>query len=352
MLPAEMTNRSEDAHTEDNPQLVSEIRAAIAAAGGRITFRQFMELALYQPRLGYYHAAGEKTGRGGDFITSPGVSPLFARTIGRYFGELFSGGLPARAVELGAGDGSLASQLASVADYTIVERSLDFQARQRERLGNRVSWAEAVPTGLEGIVFSNELLDALPVHRVDRERELYVRWNGSGFAGELDNYSTVRLRDYFERLGLKPAGQAEVNLDAVDLMTEVYSHVARGVVLTIDYGYTAEELFLRHPQGTFLTYYQHTTNDRPFEHVGAKDMTSHVDFTSLMALGESLGFRTSTFTTQAEFLIAHGIGDLLMEIQRTATDAADYFTAREAVTSLLSPRGMGGFRVLVQEKLA
>ena len=99
-----------------------------------------------------------------------------------------------------------------------------------------------------------------------------------------------------------------------------------------------------------MTYYQHSTNDRPFELVGRKDMTSHIDFTSLMALGESFGLRTTEFTTQAEFLIAHGIGELLMEIQRTAAEAADYFVAREAVTSLLNPRGMGGFRVLVQEK--
>ncbi|MGH2470479.1 MAG: SAM-dependent methyltransferase, partial [Chloroflexota bacterium] len=176
---------------------------------------------------------------------------------------------------------------------------------------------------------------------------LYVSWPANELREELGPYSTPRLAEYFQRLDLAPAGLAEVNLDALDLLEPLYRR-ATGYLLIIDYGYEAEELFRRHPQGTLLTYLGHTANDRPYEDLGLKDMTSHVDFTSLMQLGEALGWATRQFTTQAEFLIAHGIGDRLQEIQRQATEPAEYFRAREAVTSLLNPRGLGGFRVLLQ----
>ena len=220
----------EEAQSDDNSTLIARIRLAIDAAGGRITFRDFMDLALYEPELGYYHRSGQKTGKAGDFITSPGVSALFGRTLGRYLEAQFVRGLPRQVVELGAGDGALAAELIGLADYTIVERSQDFRSRQRERLGDKVQWAAAVPEAFEGVVFSNELLDALPVHRVEQSQELYVRGSEDGFAGELDIYSTTRLQDYFDRLKLRPAGQAEVNLDAMDLMAGVYRNVSHGAV--------------------------------------------------------------------------------------------------------------------------
>src|SRR5581483_129206 len=162
-------------------------------------------------------------------------------------------------------------------------------------------------------------------------------------------YSAPRLAEYFQRLGLSPAGEAEVNLDALDLMSGVYQRLARGRVLTIDYGCEAEELYLRHPQGTFMTYLRHTAGGNPYENVGLQDMTSHVDFTSIMRLGEAHGFRTTMFTTQAEFLAQCGIGQRLVDLQGKLS-AEDYGVAREAAVTLLNPAGMGGFRVLVQER--
>ncbi|MDE3076470.1 MAG: SAM-dependent methyltransferase [Chloroflexota bacterium] len=308
-----------------------------------------MELALYHPLHGYYHAGLERIGKRGDYLTSPLISPLFGATLARFIRQAFDRGIPRRILELGAGDGSLAEQLVGLAPYGIVERSPDFRARQQQRLGDRARWLEEVPAGFQGLVLSNELLDALPVHRVDGDGELLVGWDG-GFAEQWGPFSTPRIAEYFDRLELRPAGRAEVNLDAQSLMAGVYGCMGRGLVLTIDYGYEAEELFLRHPQGTFLTYFRHALGDNPYGRVGLQDMTSHVDFTSLMRLGESLGLRTVQLATQAEFLIEHGIGELLMEVQRGAIEPADYYRAREAVTTLLNPAGMGGFRVLVQDK--
>ncbi|HUZ76461.1 MAG TPA: SAM-dependent methyltransferase [Chloroflexota bacterium] len=342
-----MTPPPEHATANRQRQLLAAIHEAIAAGAGRITFRDFMELALYHPRLGYYQAAGEKIGPGGDYLTSPLVSPLFGQTIAHFARGLFEAGLPRQVLELGAGTGALTAALAPLAHCTIVERSADFRGRQQARLGERVTWSDAVPERFHGLVVMNELLDALPVHRLDRDRELYVSCQADELHEELGPYSTPRLGEYFQRLNLTPAGLAEVNLEALCLLESVYRR-ATGCLLIIDYGYEAEELFVRHPQGTLLTYFGHITDGRPYDQVGLKDMTSHVDFTSVMRLGEAMGWATRQFTTQAEFLIAHGIGDLLQDIQRRASEPAEYFRAREAVTSLLNPRGMGGFRVLLQ----
>ncbi len=322
---------------EGNQLLVGEIRRAIERAGGRIPFRDYMELALYHPEHGYYSAPGLKTGkRGGDYYTSPQVSPLFARCLARFIGS-------GPVLELGAGDGTLAAELSQHFEYFILERSPDFRRRQQERV--QATWLDEVPEGFDGVVISNELLDALPVHRIVGDRERYVL---PDLKEELGPYSTPRLREYFERLGLHPAGEAEVNLDAIDLMSTVYQRARR--VLTIDYGYDAQTLYLGHPQGTFLTYHQHAADDNPYEHVGYKDMTAHVDFTSLIQLGESMRLRTVAFTTQADFLSEYGIGELLLALQSEATDAASYVAARQAAITLLNPSGLGGFRVLVQSR--
>lgn len=331
---------SSEVPPEGNQLLVGEIRRAIERAGGRIPFRDYMELALYHPEHGYYCAAGDKTGKRGDYLTSPQLSPLFGQTLARFVGS-------GPVLELGAGDGSLAAQLSPLREYSIVERSPDFRRRQQARLGSSVRWLDALPHRFEGTVVSNEVLDALPVHRLIQDQERYVR---TDLTEELGAWSTPRLSEYFDRLGLQPVGEAEVNLDAVDLMSGVYESLARGRVITIDYGYEAEALFVGHPQGTFLTYERHVANDNPYEHVGSKDMTAHVDFSTLMALGEAHGLRTVVFTSQADFLAEHGIGDLLVALQSEALDPAAYTTARQAVVSLLDPRGLGGFRVLVQEK--
>ncbi len=341
---------SSKAPRQRNELLAGEIRRAIGRAGGRIPFRDYMELALYHPTLGYYSAPGTKTGKAGDYRTSPELSPLFGQTLRRWLEEQFAAGAPRRVLEIGAGSGHLAAELGDGLEYLILERSDDFRRRQRELLGERAAWVDAVPQGFAGVVLSNELLDALPVHRLVRDRERYVRVAGDGFEEELGPYSTPSIAAYFERLDLSPAGEAEVSLDAVRLMGQVYERLTSGAVLTIDYGYEARELFLGHPQGTFMTYRRHSAADEPYSDVGSTDMTSHVDFTTLMAVGEAAGLSTEWFGTQADFLARYGIGELLVARQSQLTDAAAYYALRQEAMQLLDPAGLGAFRVLVQRK--
>ena len=321
-----------------NVLLAAEIRRVIEQAGGRITFRDFMELALYHPLYGYYMSAGVKTGKSGDYLTSPELTPLFGRTIGRFLARHSIKNV----LEFGAGAGGLTAALADTFTCSIVERSDDFRQRQRLRLP-AVTWLSEVPEGFEGAVLTNEILDALPVHRVFKDREIYVR---SNFGEELDAYSTPELDRYFEKLGVRPSGSAEVNLDACALMSSIFQRLARGLTLTIDYGLEAPDLYEKRLGGTFRTYRRHQLAHDPYKEVGEVDMTSHVDFTTLMLLGEQHGFRTVLFTTQADFLAAEGIGELLVAV---AADP-DYPLHRQAVMELLNPAGMGSFRVLVQQK--
>jgi SAM-dependent MidA family methyltransferase len=326
---------------ESNPQLVATIGEAIAAAGGRITFRDYMELALYHPIHGYYSSPGVKTGKRGDYLTSPDLTPLFGRCLSRY---LRSQGV-SRVVEIGAGSGSLTAELADTFECTIIERSASLRAIQRERLKDVVTWTDEVPDGFDGAVISNELFDALPVHRVSGGREQYVR---ADLTTELGRYSP-EVEEYFGTLGLYPSGEAEVNVDGAALMGSICGRLQRGLVLSIDYGYEAKALFVDRPQGTFMTYRGHTSGADAFEAIGYTDMTTHVDFTTLRQTGESRGLTTLQFTKQADFLAQNGIGELLVESQAELAPQ-DYYATRQAVVELLNPTGLGGFGVLIQAR--
>jgi len=209
-----------------------------------------------------------------------------------------------------------------------------------------------------GAVLSNEFVDALPVHRVVLRDgallERYVRWDGAWFAEELDRPSTPRLAAALAEGGVALAeGQsAEVNLAAGEWLARAARRLARGIVLTIDYGYPTAQLYdPKRREGTFMCYYRHTLNDDPYARVGRQDMTAHVDFGALERAGARAGLATLGLTTQGEFLTALGLGELLVAERAPGSasrDYAGYLAGRTAVLALIDPRGMGGFRVLAQ----
>jgi len=346
-------------------------------AQGPIPFRDFMEMALYHPQLGYYCSHREKMGREGDYLTSPEVSPIFGYLLGRQLRQMWQAmGCPLRfdLVEMGAGSGALACDILAWArrhapnfgqalSYHIVEVSESLADRQRRRLRaldptlTAVSWHLALPQGIQGCLLSNELVDSFPVHRLALQAgqlsEVHVGWDGHRFVEELRPPSTPALRDYFRRLNRLPGEgcYAEVNLQAVEWMAAVARALTRGFVLTFDYGCQAQDLYAPwRRDGTLLCFYRHSPSSDPYVRIGRQDMTSHVDFTSLVRVGREQGLELVGIVSQAEFLANLGIAQALRLPPEGPLALEAYMARRRAVTELVDPAGLGRIRVMVQEK--
>jgi SAM-dependent MidA family methyltransferase len=362
-----------------HPELVAAISSEIAQSGS-IPFVRFMELALYHPQFGYYMrrpdgANHERIGWSGDFYTSSDVYPILGRALAeqaRQMDELVGGPTPFTIVEMGAGKGMLArdslaaihaeqDDFASRARYVLIERSPAMRELQRQNLApwlskpGLVTWVEDLdglaPQSVTGLFISNELIDAFPVHRIqvtaERTEELYVDYRDGRFVDCLRPLSTAALAQYLQELDTTwPEGyRTEVNLQAIDWMEQVARRMDRGFVLTIDYGHTAQDLYgPERKDGTFLCYFQQQTNEDPFVRVGEQDMTAHVDFSSLAAVGEKHGLHVTGFTNQMSFLMGLGVEEM---IGRLEPESPEF----RAAIHLLKPDGMGStFKVLVQHK--
>ena len=358
----------------ENLALKEAIVERIQREGG-ISFRDFMTMALYEPRLGYYCSNRPVIGRDGDYLTSPEVSPIFGAMAGRQLQQMWEAmGSPPRfdIVEAGAGNGTLCRDVLSwmrraapaileATRYTIVEPLQALETRQRraielDRLEDRVRWQGELPSGIEGCIVTNELLDSLPVHRVATEdgrlREVFVTWDGARFGEELRDPSKLEIETYFERVGLLPSEgcTAEVNLAAIEWMTQAGEALQRGFVLTFDYGYEAEELYAPwRKDGTLLCFYKHNPSGDPYARIGRQDMTSHADFTSVRRSGEKAGLKTTGLVTQSDFLINMGISEAVPPGDGEI-GLEEHLARRRAVSELLDPAGLGRIRVLAQAK--
>ena len=359
----------------ENAALKERIVALIAATGP-ITFHQFMAMALYEPGLGYYCSRREKMGREGDYLTSPEVGPLFAALLGRQLHDMWAalGRPPTFAgVEVGAGTGVMARDvlrwaqrtapdLFSALSYTIVEASPPLAQRQRETieaagLGAKVRWRKRLPSAVRGCIIGNELLDAMPVHRVavqgDRLHEIFVTWDGDRFGEELRKPSTPEIDAYFQRLGLSPGEgcRAEVNLDALRWVREAGAALRRGFLLLLDYGYEAQELFAPwRRDGTLMCFYRHNPSSDPYARIGRQDLTAHIDFTSVRRAGEDAGLVTLGLVSQAEFLARLGIAEAMAPPEGGPVDIEEYYARRRQAMTLIDSAGLGRIKVLVQAK--
>ncbi len=356
----------------EDSALVARIHAEIAASGP-IPFARFMELALYDPDGGYYRGGTARPGRDGDFLTAPETHPIFGAALARGVDEVWQRlGRPDPFVlrEYGAGTGTLAvaildgletagSDLARVLRYQPVEvepRRVDAIAARFEgadRAGVLVDPGGREP--IEGLVLANEVLDALPVHRVVVRdgvlREVLVGSRDGVFIDIESEPSTHALAGRLAAAGVTLAtGQrAEICL-AVDVwMAEAAAGLRRGALLLIDYGYPATELYdpIRRRDGTLRAYLRHRVHDDPYIHVGRQDLTAHVDITAVERVAAAAGLMHLGTTTQAEFLVGLGIQDLLQSIQADpATTLQDYLLVRSALMRMLDPGAMGRFRVM------
>ena len=357
-----------------NEYLIDRIRRE-----GPITFHEWMREALYNDPAGYYVRPGATIwGRAGDYRTSPETSELFAATFARFFANLYQQlGEPEsfHIVECGAGDGSFAEgvlhslhsffpDVYSAATYFVVEVGFNRHSDIRQRLARFATKVELISDRdlcelNPGIVFSNELLDAFPVHLITKRNgellELYVGLSASGaFDWVTGPLSTGRLRDMYKENGIEIETDQIVELSPqIDkwLMT-VAKNLRRGYVITVDYGAEAKELYDNPDrfQGTLRAYARHNfvkALSRPGEH----DITAHVNWTRVRSVGSELGLRTVRFQPQDKFLLEAGLLDELERRLASASDEAEKIRLTTAAREMILPNGMAAsFQLLVQEK--
>lgn len=354
----------------NEPELVERIATEIEA-GGPMTFARFMDRALYEPGLGYYRRSTPGPGRGGDFLTAPETHPIFGRAVARQLDEAWERlGRPDPFVvrEPGAGDGFLAvtvldgllrdrSGLLEAVRWVPVEVEAARVAAFNERLAaaghaTRVASDEARP--VTGAVVANEVLDALPVHRVEWRDgglvEVFVDWRDGRFVEALgppsDPSLAGRLAD--EGVALVEGQRAEVCLAVDEWIASAGASLARGLLLLIDYAHPAAELYgPRRRAGTLAAYVHHRVHDDPFVNVGRQDLTAHVDVTAVERAAARAGLDHLGTTTQAAFLLGLGLEDLLRQArEEPGTTLEAQLALRAGIARLLDPAATGGFRVL------
>jgi len=365
----------------NNDKLLKEILIQRISQQGRITFADFMAACLYEPGLGYYTSPGRKVGAEGDFYTSISVHAAFGRVIAREIAQMWRCmGSPDTftLVECGAGNGRLACDimdylaerevlLYSTLKLVLVEKEPSLESAQREMLAahtDRITWLppEEFSSGhftFSGCLYTNELLDALPVHRVvmsaEGLQEFYVTLKDGEFSEEAGPLSTTAIKEYLDRIAIElhPGQQAEINLAAPVWLKEASTALQTGFILTIDYGFPAVELFAPHrTRGTLLCYHRHQIEENPYIRLGKQDITSHVDFTTMMRQGEELGLQSNWFGEQYRFLMSAGIIEEIEEVERSNATDEHKLKLRLALKKLIMPEGGMGdtFRVLIQSK--
>lgn len=353
-----------------------------------------MDLVLYHPQHGYYARDKVNIGGPGDFFTSPHLGSDFGELLAEQFLEMWEIlGHPHgfTIAEMGAGQGLIAADILRYLDrhhqdffraleYVIVEKTAAMRTTQQRLLASQkqVRWCgleEIADRSIVGCAFSNELVDALPVHQVvavgGQLQEIYVTVKEldrleSGqkdieFVEAIGELSTPRLAEYFNLVGIAfpsdnyPEGyRTEVNLAALDWLKTAAEKLQRGYLLTVDYGYPASSYYRpTRSEGTLQCYYQHGHHNNPYIYIGHQDLTAHVDFTALERQGELCGLQLLGFTQQGLFLMALGLGERLVALSDPALapqSLQEVLQRREALHQLIDPMGLGDFRVLIQSQ--
>lgn len=334
------------------------IRQTIAAQDGFISFSTFMEMALYHPQWGYYHSDTMTIGKAGDFTTAPEVSPLFAQCMAQQCEQLFAA-LPARQLlEIGAGTGRLASDLLTalkqpLAHYYILEISPSLRRRQQALLQqthpdffSRITWLETLPTGFNGIVLANEVLDALPVacfHIGDSITERGVGWDNDHFSWRLApspalaEQAALLCHEY----GLPMGYTAEIAVRLPAFMQSLADALSTGVILFADYGYGRPEYYdPARKEGTLTCFYQHRRHHNPLILPGLQDITAHVDFTAVAEQALAHDLTLWGYTTQAAFLLGCGLVELAAQAEE-GLSPVDVINLRQGIKTLTLPSEMG-----------
>ena len=366
---------------DQSQQLMRLIQQKISQAGGWIDFATYMQMALYSPSLGYYSGGAKKFADiqkgGGDFVTAPQISPLFARTLAMQAAQVLAE-TEGDVLELGAGTGKLAidlllalQQLQTLPNqYYILEvsdylRQIQLENCQRalsENLFKRIIWLEAVPESFDGLILGNEVLDAIPAHLIVKSNDAWLE-RGIGIDAAFNDglaWQDKSLQDAplkLEQLcgevsahSLPNGYLTEVCPASAGLINSLAACLNQGVILMLDYGFGAAEYY--HPQrntGTLMCHYQHYAHSDPLIYVGLQDITAHVNFTAIAHAGVAQGLSLAGYCNQASFLMNCGLLDILSKT--SPSDMAAYAPLAAAAQKLLSPAEMGElFKVIAFSK--
>ncbi len=349
----------------------------------RITFAEYMNLVLYHPQYGYYSSGIVEIGSTGDFFTSSSLGEDFGQLLASQWWDIWQTmncTVPFSIVEMGGGNGRTAYDIlkylqtfypdfSQVIEYILIEESPELIQVQQETLKSLEeinitwkTWQEIPDDSVVGCFFSNELVDAFPVHLVSvknsKLQEIYLTREEEKIIETYGEISTPKLQDYFDFVEIDLLTKdypedyrTEVNLAALDWLSTVANKLHKGYIFTIDYGYPASKYY--HPQryeGTLKCYYQHRHHNNPYVNLGYQDITAHVDFTALEKQGELCGLEKIGFTQQGMLLMALGLGDRLNQLSSGKYDIQEVFRRRDALHQLIDPTGLGGFGVLIQGK--
>lgn len=351
-------------------RLVDFLVSKIETNAGIISFRDFMDRVLYQPGLGYYSAGLSIFGADGDFVTAPESSTLFGRTLARQCESIFNQGCARNLLEFGAGSGRLCEQvmtrLAESCHYSILEISADLRLRQQEYLRaslsrdafDRITWLDGLPTEFNGIVLGNEVLDAMPVHLVSKDRQWYEV--GVGFDGKRfywcrfadDSEAVSVIRQIESRQGLLPEEYTtEVNLNYRPWLNALRNCCKQAVILMIDYGYEQAQYY--HPErytGTLICHYRHRSHADPLVYPGLQDISASVDFDAFADAAIDSDFDICGLSSQAQFLLSNGLLEEAESAQRNC-DTMSRLGFTQQIKSLTLPTEMGErFKVIGLQK--
>jgi SAM-dependent MidA family methyltransferase len=351
----------------------------------RMTFAEYMNLVLYHPNYGYYNSGAVKIGATGDFFTSSSLGKDFGELLAVQFIEMWHTlgcPNPFYLVEMGAGNGQLAYdilafleidnncfELIKALKYIIIEQSLTLIETQKKLVKSFKTfdidwktWDNIPDNTIDGCFFSNELIDAFPVHLVTKNQgeiqEVYLTIEQDKLTETIAPVSTEELIKYFDLVEINLFDprysqnyRTEVNLNALNWLETLANKLKRGYILTIDYGYTADKYYRpQRNKGTLQCYYQHRRHNNPYVNIGYQDITAHVDFTALERQGELNNLENIGFTQQGLLLMALGLGDRLNELSSGKYDLSQIFKRRNTLHQLIDPTGLGGFGVLLQGK--
>jgi len=348
---------------------------AVASHGGRISFDQFMDIAMFAPGRGYYDSANRIFGDNGDFTTAPEISPFFGQCLARQILQVMATTGQTNILEFGAGSGILAQTILTELEkhdrlpqaYHIYDISPSLRKRQFTLLKDKVPnlidrfvWLDDIPEHFDGIIIANEVLDAMPVHRVvfrknRLHKETYVTLKNGKLIFEDGPLSSIELQKEMEKImqarpDIKDGYRSEINLGLKHWVARISQSLGQGLLLLIDYGFTRREYYQPiHYQGNLMCYLQHRAHDDPLLYPGIQDVTCHVDFSLVAEAFQEQSLDVAGYTNQCFFLAGCGLEALYEEMD--TSDQEEIIDRTLGLQQLIMPSAMGEtFKVIALTK--